>query len=142
MTKGEVDKISYDIIGAAIKIHKTFGGNMLENVYKKCMADELRSKGYQVVTEKNMAVIFNDKIINSDLRCDMIVNDTVVVELKVVAALTKAHEYQILTYMRMLRKPKGILINFNCSNIFQYGQKTYVNQYYSSLPNGNDQVSG
>ncbi len=68
-----------------------------------------------------------------DFRCDFFVEQCIVVELKAVQELTNAFEAQLLTYMKLLKSPKGVLINFNCSNIFNEGQKTFVNEYFSAL---------
>lgn len=81
-------------------------------------------------------VTVNDKgeALDADLRCDFLVEDKIVVELKAAEAIAPVHEAQILTYMKLLRKPKGILINFNCPNLFREGQRTYVNEYFRTLP--------
>ncbi|MBX3257594.1 MAG: GxxExxY protein [Chitinophagaceae bacterium] len=68
------------------------------------------------------------------LRLDVLVEDTILVELKSVETLLAVHEAQLLTYMKLLEKPKGILINFNCTNIFREGQKTLVNHLFAELP--------
>ena len=70
----------------------------------------------------------------ADLRCDFVVEDSIVIELKAVDAIAPVHEAQLLTYMKLLGKPKGILINFNCVNLFKEGQKTYVNEYFRNPP--------
>lgn len=72
--------------------------------------------------------------IETELRCDLLVDDAVVLELKSVEALAPIHEAQLLTYMKLLKKPKGILINFNCTNLFKEGQRTFVNEYFRTIP--------
>lgn len=69
-----------------------------------------------------------------NFRCDLFVEQLVVVELKCVQQIIPLHEAQLITYMKLLKCPKGILINFNCSNIFKEGQKTFVNEYFNRLP--------
>lgn len=64
----------------------------------------------------------------------LFIEDLIVVELKAVDAIASVHEAQLLTYMKLLELPKGILINFNCANLFKEGQKTYVNEYFRGLP--------
>jgi GxxExxY protein len=64
------------------------------------------------------------------------VEDLIVTELKAIAGILPVHEAILLTYVRMLEKPKGIIINFNCTNIFKLGQKTLVNEHYAALPKG------
>jgi len=71
-------------------------------------------------------------ILEADLRLDVLVED-LIIELKAMEGIVPVHEAQ-LTYMKLLQKPKGILINFNCTNIFKEGQKTLVNEYYANLP--------
>ena len=71
---------------------------------------------------------------NIDFRCDLFIENCIVVELKSVSIINPIHEAQLLTYMKLLKSPKGILINFNCFNIFKEGQKTFVNDYFKLLP--------
>lgn len=78
-------------------------------------------------------VNYKGKELNMDFRCDLFVENSIVVELKCVQEFHPVHEAQLLTYMKLLQCPKGILINFNCTNIFREGQKTMVNQYFSKL---------
>lgn len=79
-------------------------------------------------------LIYRNKELNADLRCDLFVENCLVVELKAVSELNGMHEAQLLTYMKLLKAPKGIIINFNCFNIFKEGQKTFVNEYFKLLP--------
>lgn len=78
-------------------------------------------------------VIYKNKQLNVDFRCDLFVDNCLVVELKSVQEMSNVFEAQLLTYMKLLKCPKGILINFNCGNIFHEGQKTYVNEYFRDL---------
>ena len=79
-------------------------------------------------------VIYKDKELEIDFKCDLFIEKCIVVELKAVNEMTVIHEAQLLTYMKLLKAPKGILINFNCYNIFKEGQKTFVNEYFTNLP--------
>lgn len=79
-------------------------------------------------------VIYKEKELEIDFRCDLFVEGCLVVELKSVAEMISIYEAQVLTYMKLLKSPKGILINFNCNNIFREGQRTYVNDYFKLLP--------
>ena len=69
----------------------------------------------------------------TNLRCDFFVKDEIVLELKSVADFAPIHKAQLLTYMKLLKAPKGILLNFNCVNLYKEGQKTFVNEYFSLL---------
>ena len=81
-----------------------------------------------------MPISYKGIELDAELRCDLIVEDAIVVELKSADAIAPVFEAQLLTYMNLLQKPKGILINFNCVNIFKEGQKTFVNELFRSLP--------
>ena len=81
-----------------------------------------------------MPVHYKGIEIEAELRCDFLIENKIVVELKAVDAIAPVFEAQLLTYMKLLEKPKGILINFNCENLFEEGQRTYVNEYFRSLP--------
>jgi len=71
---------------------------------------------------------------DSDLRFDLMVEKSIIVEIKAVDGLLLIHESQLLTYLNLMNKPKGILLNFNCVNLFNEGQKTMVTKLYSGLP--------
>lgn len=79
-------------------------------------------------------VIYKNKELEIDFKCDLYIEKCLVVELKAVTEINSIHEAQLLTYMKLLKAPKGILINFNCYNIFKEGQKTFVNEYFSNTP--------
>jgi len=134
LTKKHLDDLTYEIIGAAIEVHKIMGRGLLENVYHECLKEELRHRKINFLTEMKIPVIYKGKTIGIDFRCDLFIEQCIVVELKSIQEIVPVHEAQILTYMNLLKCPKGILINFNCSNIFGEGQKTFVNRHFSKLP--------
>lgn len=78
-------------------------------------------------------VLYKEKVLEIDFRCDLFIENCLVVELKSVQEISTVFEAQLLTYMKLLKAPKGIIINFNCSNIFKQGQKTFVNEYFRLL---------
>lgn len=78
--------------------------------------------------------ILRSKELVTDFRCDLFVENCLVVELKTVSEINSIYQAQLLTYMKLLKAPKGIIINFNCFNIFKEGQKTFVSEYFRSLP--------
>jgi GxxExxY protein len=79
-------------------------------------------------------VFYKGKNLDAKLRCDLLVEDALVIELKSVEQVQSVHSAQLLTYLKLLKKPKGILINFNCSNIMKEGQQTFVNDIFRALP--------
>ena len=128
-----LDDLTYEIIGSAIEVHKTVGRGLLESVYHQCMKEELSHRKINFFTEMKVPIIYKTKELTTEFRCDLFVENCLVVELKSVLEMNSIFEAQLLTYMKLLKAPKGILINFNCSNIFAEGQKTYVNEYFKIL---------
>jgi len=133
MTKKEIDDLTYKIIGCAIEVHKQLGPGLLESVYEKCFIQELLSQNFKVKSQIKIPLHYKGTDIDCELRLDVLVEDTIVVELKAVEVLLPVFSAQLLTYLKLLEKPKGILINFNCTNIFKEGQQTFVNEYYAQL---------
>lgn len=134
-TKKYLDELTYEIIGSAIEVHKIMGRGLLESVYHQCLKEELNHRKINFLTEMKIPVVYKEKLLDLDFRCDLYVENSIVVELKAVQDIVPAYEAQLLTYMKLLKCPKGILINFNCFNIFNEGQKTYVNEFFTHLPN-------
>jgi len=95
----------------------------LESIYHKCLKIELEDRGYDLETELIVPVVFNNRQLDTLLRCDLLVNRTIVLELKTVNEIASIHQAQLMTYMKLLKVPKGIIINFNCLNLFKEGQK-------------------
>lgn len=134
LTKKYLDDLTYEIVGSAIEVHKIMGRGLLESVYHQCLKEELFQRKIIFLTEMKVPVIYKGKDLEVDFRCDLFIERCIVVELKSVQELIPVYEAQLLTYMKLLKSPKGILINFNCSNIFKEGQKTFVNEYFRCLP--------
>jgi GxxExxY protein len=135
MTKKQVTQLSYEITGCAIKVNKALGPGLLESVYEKCLMHELIKKGYSVIQQLTVPVYYDDIVIDTELRLDLLVNDTIVVELKAIENTLPIHEAQLLTYMKLLQKPQGLLINFFTENITKR-LKPFVNEYFKALPEG------
>jgi len=109
-----INVLSGQILGAAIAVHQELGPGLLESIYQRCLALELASRGLRVETEVPVAVRFKQQCIADDgFRLDLLVEETVVVELKSVQTLLDVHKKQLLTYLRLSGKPLGLLINFN-----------------------------
>ncbi len=134
MTQNFLDELTYEIIGSAIEVHKIMGRGLLESVYHQCLKEELTHRKIDFSSEMKIPVIYKNKELETDFRCDLFIEKAIVVELKSVFEIHPMFEAKLLNYMKLLKSPKGILINFNCFNIFKEGQKTYVNEYFKSLP--------
>ncbi|MBS1776139.1 MAG: GxxExxY protein [Bacteroidetes bacterium] len=133
VTKKSITNLSYEITGCAIKVHKTLGAGLLESVYEKCLKYELEKQGYQVKQQLIIPVTYDNLEMDVDLRLDLLVNDSIVVELKAVEKILPVHEAQIITYMKLLKKPQGLLINFYTDNITKT-LKPFVNEFFRELP--------
>lgn len=116
MNKIEND-ISYDIRGAAFKVHTELGPGLLESVYETALTYELKQKGYEVKNQIGVPMIYADIKMDVGFRLDILVNDLVIVEVKSVESLTDVHHKQLLTYLKLSNKKLGILINFNSSSL-------------------------
>jgi len=134
LTKKEVTQLSYEIIGFAIKVHKKLGPGLLESIYEECLKYELERNGYDVKQQLTVKIDYYDLESVADLRIDLLVNDCVVVELKTVDNFHPIHEAKLLSYMKLLERPQGLLINFNTTNITK-STKPFVNEYFASLKN-------
>jgi len=134
ITQKYFDELTYKIIGCAIEVHKQLGPGLLESVYEKCFVRELALQNIEHKTQLYVPVSYKGILMEAELRLDVLVEDLILVELKAIEGMLPVHEEQVLTYMKLLQKPKGILINFNCTNIVKEGQKTFVNEYYAALP--------
>ena len=134
ITKSYLKDLVYQVNGAAIEVHKSLGPGLLESVYHKCLAKELSLRNIKFESELVVPVTYKGLNINTELRCDLFVEDILPVELKAVEYVLPVHEAQIITYMKLLNSPEGMLINFNVPNLFKHGQKTYVNELFRNLP--------
>jgi GxxExxY protein len=109
--------ISYDIRGAAFKVHSILGPGLLESVYEFALAHELSKMGYDVWTQVVLPVVYDGIKLELGYRIDLLVNDLIVVEIKSVDALADVHHKQLLTYLKLSGKKLGLLINFNVSSL-------------------------
>lgn len=112
LTKKQLNDLTYEVIGAAIEVHKHLGPGLLEGVYHRCMKEELFSKGIQFKSEMYVPVQYKDITLDADLKCDFFSENCLVTEIKSLQILPPVFEAQVLTYMKLLEAPKGILINF------------------------------
>jgi GxxExxY protein len=133
ITKTYLKDLVYQINGAAIEVHKNLGPGLLESIYHKCMERELAIRELKCNTEYIIPINYKGLIVDANLKCDLYVENSLVVELKSVEKILPIHEAQLLTYMKLMQVPMGLLINFNVTNIFKEGQKTYVNEIFRTL---------
>jgi GxxExxY protein len=133
ITKKYLNDLAYEVIGAAIEVRKEMGAGLLESIYMKCMMQELSEREIKFKTEVPIHVTYKGIDLGFGFRCDFLVEDCLIVELKAKEAVIKADESQVISHLKLMKKPKGVLINFNVYNIFKEGQKTFVNEYFTGL---------
>ena len=133
ITQKYINDIAYKIVGCAIEVHKQLGPGLLESVYETCMIDELTSAGLKVQSQLYVPIIYKGKDLGTHLKLDLLVEDLVIVENKSVEAMIPLYSAQILTYLKLTGKPKGLLINFNCENITKH-LVPLVTEEFAKLP--------
>jgi GxxExxY protein len=111
------NQISYDCRGAAFRVYNHLGPGLLESVYEHTLCYELVKSGYQVQRQVGIPVYYDDIKFDLGFRLDIIVNDSVIIEVKSVESLMDVHKKQVLTYLKLSHKKLGLLINFNSSDL-------------------------
>ena len=123
----ELNKITEDIIGAAIEVHRHFGPGLLESAYRECLRYELLQRGYDTRREVPLPLIYKDVKLDCGYRLDLLVNDAVIVEIKSVENLAGIHEAQLLSYLKISGGKIGLLLNFNVKMLKHGGIKRLAN---------------
>jgi GxxExxY protein len=108
-----LDRISHEVIGAAMKVHSALGPGLLESAYEACLAHELRKRGYLLATQVPLPVHYDGMVLELGYRIDMLVERSVLVELKAIENVLPVHKAQLLSYLRLSKKKLGLLINFH-----------------------------
>lgn len=134
MTQKELTELGYRIVGCAIEVHKQLGPGLLECIYEECFIEELKSNGFQVEAQERIPLIYKGKILKSELKLDLLIDDCIIVELKAVDEIHPIFKAQLLTYLKLSGMPKGLLINFNCENITSKGLVSLVTEKFANLP--------
>jgi GxxExxY protein len=122
----DINQISGAVIDASIQVHKRLGPGLLESSYRLCLVHELTKRGFAVKQELALPIIYDELKLDSGYRIDLLVADTVVVELKAVDDLLAIHQAQLLSYLKHSGKRVGLLINFN-SVLLKDGIRRVVN---------------
>ena len=112
-----LNQISYDIIGAAYKVHSALGPGLLESTYEVCLEYELINMGYKVERQKPLPVIYYGVRLDAGYRIDLLVEDSVIVELKSVNEMIPLYKAQLMTYLKLAELNLGLLMNFNVTDM-------------------------
>lgn len=121
-----LNRLTHTIIGCLIRVHRKTGPGLLESIYRRCSAHELKRAGCKVDEERTVPLVYEDLTFDCAYRVDMIVNDLVVLEIKSVERMEPVHGSQLLTYLRLTGCPIGLLVNFN-TPVLKKGIKRFVN---------------
>jgi len=111
------NEITYEIRGAIYDVYKELGPGLLESVYEEALCFELEQRGLTVKRQVQVPIKYKGNKLKTELRLDLLVEDRVIVELKSVEEMKKVFAKQLLTYLRLMNKRVGILVNFNTDNI-------------------------
>lgn len=112
-----INEVTYQIRGAIYDLYKELGPGLLESVYEEALAFELEQRGLKVERQKSVPITYKGNVLKTELRLDLLVEDEVIVELKSVEEMKKVFAKQLLTYLRLMNKRLGLLVNFNTDNI-------------------------
>src|SRR4029453_1547386 len=124
----EINRITSTIVDSSIRIHRAVGPGILEQAYFGCLCYELVSAGLKLETEKELPLLYQGVKIDCAYRADLVVNETVIVEVKAIESLAPIHSRQLLTYLRIAHCPVGLLLNFGAPTMKQ-GIKRVVNDF-------------
>ena len=127
-----IDEITDAIVGESIRIHRELGPGLLESVYEKVLAAGLTRKGLLVAAQVPVAIKYDGLVIDAAFRVDLLIEKTVVIEIKSIEQLTKLHAKQLLTYLRLMEQPVGLLLNFSGFTMKE-GIRRLVNDYRPGL---------
>ncbi|MGH9142238.1 MAG: GxxExxY protein [Vicinamibacterales bacterium] len=124
-----LNKLTEQIIGAAIHVHRTLGPGLLESAYEICLYQELLTRGLKVERQKPLPLVYSAIALDCVYRVDIVVEAAVVVEVKSVTRFDRVHEAQMVSYLKLSKKCVGLLINFNVRVLAETGIKRLVNGF-------------
>lgn len=133
ITKKQLNHLIYEVTGAAIEVHRILGPGLMESIYQECLAHELRLREMSFTTQQIVPVEYKGMVMSAPLRCDFFIEDFLPLEIKSKSEIVPIDQAQIMTYMKLLDKPKGLLLNFNVKNLYADGHFTFVNELYYDL---------
>lgn len=133
LTKKYINELTYRIIGACIEVHKIVGPGLYKDVYHKCLEREFHLLGINYKSELEIPLTYKDLRIDCKIKCDFLIENSIVLEIKSVTEFHNIHKAQTMNYMNLLKVPKSILINFNVYNLYNEGTETFVNKDFEKL---------
>lgn len=133
LTKKYINELTYKIIGACIEVHKVVGPGLYENVYHQCLEREFDLLGLNYKNELEIPLMYKERNIDCKVKCDFLIENVIVLEIKSVDGIHSIHKAQTMNYMNLLKVPKSILVNFNVYNLYHEGTETFVSKNFEQL---------
>ncbi len=130
-----VEELATAAINCGLKVHQDLGPGLLESAYEKVLAHRLRQSGLDTVTQVSVPIIVDGIVIDPGFRVDVLVNGKLLIEIKSVERQTEVHAKQVLTYLRLMKLPLGLLMNFSGEK-FSHGLKRIVNNHHDAAGSG------
>lgn len=130
ITQKYITDLTYRINGACIEVHKILDAGLAEIVYHRALEKEFKLRNIEYKSEFQIPVVYKNENLNCDFKCDFLIEDLIVLEIKSVSSILEIHKAQVINYINLLKAPKGILVNFNVKNIYHFGQETFINKYF------------
>lgn len=124
-----LNSLTEQIIGASLAVHRELGPGMLESTCEACLAFELADRGLSIERQKPLPLVYRGVRLDCGFRVDLLVEDVIVVEVKSIERLERVHSAQVLSYLRMLKRNVGLLINFNVQWLVRDGIRRIVNDF-------------
>ena len=134
ITQKIINELTYNIIGACIEVHKLVDPGLYEAVYHKCLEKEFILRNISFKSELEIPYNYKGEQIDCKVKCDFLIENLIVLELKSVNDIHNIHKAQTLNYMTLLQVPKAILVNFNVYNLYNEGTETFVSRNFENLP--------
>ena len=131
LAKVPFSNLTREII-AAIEVHRVLGPGLLESAYSSCMQHELSSRDLRFTTQRRVPLVYKGITLDCAYRLDLLVNDVIVVEVKALAAVLPIHQAQLLTYLKLMDLPVGLVINFEVERLVD-GVKRVINPHWKEM---------
>ncbi|MFP3593575.1 GxxExxY protein [Chryseobacterium sp. SIMBA_038] len=134
ITQKLINELAYKVVGACIEVHKLAGPGLYEQVYHQCLEKELSLLGLKYKSELEIPFFYKGEQVNCKLKCDFLIEDLIVLELKSVSEIHQIHKAQTMNYMNLLKAPRSILVNFNVVNLYHDGCDSFASKIFKELP--------
>ena len=129
----DIDAISGDVLGVALRLHRQLGPGLLESVYETVLSARLAQMGYRIARQRAIDIMFDGLHIESAFKIDLLVDERLIIEIKSIERLSAVHAKQVLTYLRLTGLPVGLLINFGGETLRE-GVRRFVNNHQPLCP--------